>query len=260
MDNLFVDSAQINKENTIFILGNGASLKDVMYDSKKLDILREYSTFSSNAAYRKYEELNFYPTYFACHDPKLIATHMNEFKRLIHESSIKKFFFLTVLPEGLEFSKEDVSHDKFQKIGWYFKNDRPPSEYYHSTFEKYCYVPSTGANTAIMSMIMGYKNIILLGCDCNYVEFIKECKSINDPKLHELLITETPQTNPNYWFDDYQKKGDTYSIPGTSGHMAAWETVYNASKYHNVNIINISSTSQIPFFKKLTFDEFIKNI
>ncbi len=83
----------MNKENTIFILGNGPSLADVMLNDDNLNFIKQYHTFGFNAAYRKYDELDFYPTYFGCCDPKLIKYHLIEFKRLIHNSPIKKCFF-----------------------------------------------------------------------------------------------------------------------------------------------------------------------
>ena len=249
-----------NNDKTIFILGNGRSLQDVMYNPEKLDILKQYDTFGMNAAYRKYDELNFYPTYFACCDPKLIKTHLKEFKNLLHNSPIKKFFFLNHIQKDPDhpFKKEDIQHKKYQKIE--FKVSKHIENYNFSTFENFYNIPSTGASAVKMAIIMGYKNIVLLGCDCNYTEFIKEAK-ITDKEIEELTIMKTPEKNENYWFDDYQQKGDIYTIPGgDTNHMKAWKIIKQVSDYHKVTVVNCSQISKIPFFKKVSFNEVIDNL
>ena len=252
----------MNKENTIFILGNGSSLADVMFNNEKLNILKQYHTFGFNAAYRKFDELNFYPTYFACCDPKLIKSHLVEFKRLLHNSPIKKCFFLNQIQTDpkLPFTKEDTEQETYQKINFRFPSISYTEKGYlkkvqNSTFDKFYNVPSTAANAVTMAIIMGYKNIVLLGCDCNYIEFIKEAK-ITNKEIEELTIMKTPEKNDNYWFDDYQQKGDIYTIPGgATNHMNGWKIVKKVSDYHNVRIVNCSQISKIECIPKSTFEK-----
>ena len=105
---------------------------------------------------------------------------------------------------------------------------------------------------------MGYKNIILLGCDCNYIEFIKESK-VTDEEFEELTITKTPEKNENYWFDNYQQEGDLYTIPGGSTtHMDSWKIVKKISDYHKVRIVNCSQISKIECIPKSTFEKEIE--
>lgn len=253
----------MNKENTIFILGNGPSLADVMCNPEKLNILKQYHTFGFNAAYRKFDELNFYPTYFGCCDPKLIKTHLENFKKLIYNSPIKKHFFLNHIQRDPNppFTKEDIEQGTYQKINFVMENFDATNYLEHvqnSTFDNFYNVPSTGANAVNMSIIMGYKNIILLGCDCNYKEFLKEAKITNE-EIEELTITETPDKNENYWFDDYQQKGDIFTIPGgPTNHMKAWETIKKVSDYHKVRLVNCSPISKIQCIPKSTFEKEIE--
>ena len=66
-----------NTEKTIYILGNGPSLKNI-----DLNLLNNEDTFCLNSVYKKFEELDFYPTYFGCFDPKLIECHHKQFVKL----------------------------------------------------------------------------------------------------------------------------------------------------------------------------------
>ena len=247
---------KLDKNNTIFILGNGRSLSDIMFDEKRLNLLKKCDTFASNSAYRKFKELDFYPTFFACNDPKLIKTHLVHFKELLHNSPIKKFFYQNFDHSKIKpFNENDLNNRKFQKINLIHHKYEKTDKYIPSEFDNFNDTASTGVNSCLFSILMGYKNIILLGCDCDYIEILPEAKIIDIQKC-ELMITKTPTFNPNYWFDDYQREGDTYSIPsGQTNHMKAWKILDSAAEFHNVNIINCSMNSKIPFFVKKSFDE-----
>ena len=50
---------------------------------------------------------------------------------------------------------------------------------------------------------------------------IPECKEQPDGTL---IITKTPEENPNYFTDDYQQEGDVYNRPRCdSVHKRSWE-------------------------------------
>ena len=55
-------------------------------------------------------------------------------------------------------------------------------------------------------------DIHILGMDCNYVEMIPECEELEDGTL-KITKTPAPGSNPNYFFDDYQRVGDIYNKP-----------------------------------------------
>ena len=229
----------------IYILGNGPSLKNCDFN-----FLKYKTTFALNSSYKKFAELDFYPTYFGCFDPKLIECHYDKFVQLMNDNNkIKKFFFLNENNKGQkQFSFQDENNSRYQKI-----NFLPPQESYinKSSFNKFYKMHNSGATAALISILLGYKNIILLGCDGNYVEQIPETRLI-DASTKTLQILKTPEKNPNYWFDNYQEKGEIYSVPdGNSCHMKGWELLYQASKIHNIEIINENTESKIPYFSKL---------
>ena len=60
---------------------------------------------------------------------------------------------------------------------------------------------------------LGYKYIGIIGIDCNYVEIIEGAKKIDNNKSNILTIADNIKKNPNYFFDEYQIKGDKYNIP-----------------------------------------------
>jgi len=73
----------------------------------------------------------------------------------------------------------------------------------------------------VLTALDQYDDIHLAGFDCDYIEFLPETEILPDGSLR---ITKTPETNPNYFFNDYQREGDLYNVPnGTTVHMRSWK-------------------------------------
>src|SRR3546814_16361657 len=66
------------------------------------------------------------------------------------------------------------------------------------------------------TLFRSYRDISLGGIDCSYVEVIRQAERTGVGL--ELKIGSEVDANPNYFFDDYQKAGDTYQIPNPDRH------------------------------------------
>lgn len=98
--------------------------------------------------------------------------------------------------------------------------------------------------------------IILLGVDCNYVEFVDGSKKDGPGGL---VMEKTPEKNPNYWFDDYQQKGDEYNVPaGLSFHMPTWNMFAYRAAHAGIEVINCSPITTLRGFKRLSLEEALK--
>ena len=108
----------------------------------------------------------------------------------------------------------------------------------------------------LLPYCLGYKKIILLGVDCNYVEFVDGCKKDGPGGL---VMEKTPNKNPNYWFDDYQQKGDEYNVPaGLSFHMPTWNKLAYRAAHADVEMINCSPITTLRCFKRASLKETLK--
>lgn len=236
----------------IAILGNGPSLKQI--DFTKLNI----DTIGMNSAYRYWEKVNWYPTYYCCLDVVVLTYHINNIIQLIEKQSgrIKKFLFrkhiLKTHPNIKKYKNviflEDLCETK-DKIFF----DSP-----HIT---------TGSFSARFAMFLGYKKIYLFGIDCNYVNIIKESQKVGDI----LEIKESIKDNPNYFFCEYQKKGDKYNLPnhnksyichcrsckgktfdGANLHYNSWKILHDdcVNRFKNgYKIYNCSTISKLDMFE-----------
>ena len=177
----------------VLVMGNGPSLKDL--DFKKL---KNIDTVGMNAAYRYWEKINFYPTYYCCLDNVVVVSHQEQIKNLIDSNRIKKFFLheniLIKYPELKNIDNIMIFNSKFNK---------DHSNIYFNNFV------TTGSYSIRWMIDLGYTDIGLLGIDCNYVEKVENSESIGKNKL---IITNNSSSNPNYFFEEYQKEGDKYNI------------------------------------------------
>ena len=220
----------------LIVMGNGPSLKEI-----DLNLLKKHDTFGLNAAYRIYDKINFYPTYFGCFDHRLNESHKQNFSNLIlNNNLIKKFFFVGNEDGQILYDNNVINNSKFTKIN--LKNNK----FLSKSFLEFNDLGSSGANAAQSGILMGYKKIILVGCDCNYVENLPNSIRANKG----ITLTKTPEHNPNYWFEGYQQAGDVYNVPqaGTF-QINSWKYLSQICP-HDVEIINCSDGSKIPYFKK----------
>ena len=222
-------------------MGNGPSLKDVDFD-----MLEGFDTFGLNSAYRAYPRLNWWPTYHGCFDYRVTDNHRDKFIELINSGKIKRHFYIRNLS-----NKENFQYVNLLPFGSTNRMNNKVED-----FNNFHDNGNSGANASSVGVCLGYKKIILVGVDCNYVEFIDGCKR-DGPG--ELVMKKTPDKNPNYWFDDYQQKGDEYNVPaGLSFHMPTWNLFAYRAAHANIEVINCSPITTLRGFKRMSLQEALK--
>lgn len=185
------------------IFGNGGSLRD--FDFKKID-RDKYDVIGTGMAFRHWEKIDWYPDIYVnvdtvvCQNPEVID-FVKEYKckyyvlsksmlQKVPDLNLEKCFFL-----------EDLL--MFPQCSFRFVRN-------------WC-----SGSAAVVAALDRYRVLHLFGFDVDYVEFIPECEKNSDGTL---TIKTTPTDNPNYFFDDYQREGDTYNIPnGKTVHTKSWE-------------------------------------
>ena len=106
--------------------------------------------------------------------------------------------------------------------------------------------------TAIRELTHALPPPLWVGVDCNYVEHVDG----STQKGTILEMEETPNSNPNYWFDDYQQAGDEYNVPrGAEFHLPTWNEFAYRAAHANVEIINCSPITTLRCFKRKTLLE-----
>lgn len=202
--------------NLCVVMGNGPSLKG--FDFKRL---QGVASLGMNAAYRYWDEIDWYPSYYACLDDQMIESHHHQIYRLWQEGRIKQFFvhssFFEHHPDcicapGFYSLDQVLPHwfeNRGQAQGWADLSQHPAFKTSDTT------KITTGAFAARFAAYLGHEMIALMGVDLKYVEIIKEAEKTEGVGL---VMRETPDSNPNYFFDSYQQAGDKYNIPNPDVH------------------------------------------
>jgi hypothetical protein len=228
------------KDKTLILMGNGPSLADVDFSR-----LNGYDTFGLNSAYRAYPRLNWWPTYHGCFDYRVTDNHQQHFINLIEEGKIKRHFYIRNLSDNPRFT-----HINLLTYGTTNRTNNKEED-----FKQFHDNGNSGANACSVGICLGYKKIILLGVDCNYVEFVDGSQKDGTA----LKMEKTPDKNPNYWFDDYQQQGDEYNVPrGTDFHKPTWNMLAYRAAHEGIEMINCSPITTLRCFKRMSFEEAIK--
>lgn len=237
-------------KDTFVVICNGPSLRG--FDFNKI---KGYESIGMNAAYRMFEKIDFWPTYFSCGDLVVGMSHKDEYKRLLEERD--SVFFLRQNVANAIKSSGNVSEVDLKKL--YEINCIPGKvgEFNVNACKLNIMEPGcTGQLSAMIGVALGFKKIVLLGADCNYDESCKGLeRSKNEPGL---VVSDEEYSSPDHWFDDYLQKGDKCNVPGAmTYHMGGWRVLSDVAKANDVEVINCSMVSKIPFFKKCNFDEVV---
>jgi len=224
-------------KKTIVVMGNGPSLKEVDFE-----MLRGFDTFGLNSAYRAYERMDWWPKYHGCYDFRVTLNHRESFENLIDNTPIEKCFYVKDISDS-----EGFQYVNLQPFGSMNKWNNNTDD-----FVEFNDNGNSGANACSTAVCLGYERIILLGVDCNYVEFVDGC--VRDGP--GLKMEKTPDENPNYWFADYQQEGDEYNVPrGLDLHLPTWNYFAYRAIWNNIEVVNCSPVSNLNCFKKMSLEE-----
>ena len=229
------------------IFGNGGSLRD--FDFKKID-RDKYDVIGTGMAFRHWEKIDWYPDIYVnvdsvvCQNPEVID-FVKEYKCKYY--ILSKSILQTPLGADLNLEKCFFLEDllMFPQSSFRFVRN-------------WC-----SGTAAVVASLDRYRVLHLFGFDVDYIEFIPECEKNSDGTL---TIKTTPTDNPNYFFDDYQREGDTYNIPnGKTVHTKSWEELSYITDFinkvypeHQVEITNYNTKTSISrWFDTKFLTEFI---
>ncbi|MEQ1709545.1 MAG: FkbM family methyltransferase [Terricaulis sp.] len=224
------------------ILGNGPSLRG--FDLRSLGKL---PAIGMNAAYRHWEGIGWYPTYYACLDLVVGDSHREQILELIkhrRELGIALFLLREQLITSLQEQTDLEAVVNFDLLC-------------HGSPLLAVAPITTGSHSAAFACLLGYKRLYLLGIDCNYVEKVRGARSLGGAVL-ELTHEEG---NPNYFFDGYQRTGDRFNVPNPNPdlHIRAWRQVACAVSKTDARIFNTNLASKVVDFEPISIAEFMES-
>ena len=224
--------------NSFYIMCNGKSASSFDFNE-----LKGKNWIGMNLAYRYWSKVNIYPTHYICLDESVLRSNLEDIKRLVIDKRCQHFLFPNVM-KNLWYDSKDYKNIQFFEA--YKNTPENPFRYLvdwctgsAAILWAYCYLDR--ANESV--------DLHLIGADCNYIEFLPECK---ETITGSLIITKTPEKNPNYFFDDYQRCGDIYNIPNTTNiHLKSWNDIrnifilYSVLTKTDIKVMNYSDSGKL---------------
>jgi hypothetical protein len=191
-------------DKEVCIFGNGASLKG--FEFTKID-RSKYDIIGCCMAFRYWNKIDWFPDIYVnvdrvvCKNPEVV--------QFVKEKKCQFYVLSNAIKEVWKEYPKDGTIFFIEDLLMY-----PMSSFKY--VRNWC-----SGSAAVVSALDRYRKLHLFGFDCDYVEFIPECIQEEDGTL---TIEKTPENNPNYFFDDYQREGDKYNVPnGKKIHMKSWE-------------------------------------
>ena len=187
------------------VIGNGATLKG--FDFKKIT----EETIGMTMAIRHWYDIGWFPTYYVNVDHVVLKHHHKLIKKMIDEDKCEKGYLLS--KSILQVEPDLQKNDKVIFLEDLRIQRGNPFQY----LVDWC----SGSVAVMFAVILGYNDLQLIGIDCQYTEILPETEILNNGSLR---ITKTPESNPNYFIDDYQQEGDLYNKPRVEDvHRRSWE-------------------------------------
>jgi len=225
------------RSDTIYIIGNGPSLN-------RIDIsrLKDKDTISFNRAYIAYGDWGFYPKYYMAVDRIVLENIKENVRDLIIDSPIEKFF-LPLWSRDYFGSNEKICYLNLR--GSWLTGRR----IWGRSFSRLSLIANVGATSIPVLGIMGYRNFVILGTDCKYVEQninnVEVEYNPDDKSGRRIVFKSTGDNDPNHFRPDYFGKGTEYSKPQQTNHYRGWEFIAKKMKREKVNIMLCSPGSSL---------------
>ncbi|MFD4703697.1 6-hydroxymethylpterin diphosphokinase MptE-like protein [Gottfriedia sp. NPDC058432] len=203
-----------------FIVGTGPSLT-----IEDLEKLHNENTYSMNSICLAFNETNWRPTYYGIQDIGIY----NQFEKEIESLEVECKFISDFIVK-----QKKVSDDSFIYPHNILSHDFPHKKYY-SKFSGNAFAVVYDGYSITYSMIqiavyMGFKEIYLIGVDCNY------------------------PSNLNHHFREYQGVDSTFLTAGERMVVAYKEAKMFADK-NNIKIYNATRGGMLELFERVNLDE-----
>ncbi len=238
-----------------FVMGNGPSLNRM-----DLDLLEGQTVFGSNAAYLLYDKVSWrHRYYFAC-DSRVLPDHAREITAMHDANPAMELFFPAVLHHWDGSGKVEPTEQYIPRAAnrYFF---RPiPVGTYHLPFTAVSADMNQGlimpftvtVNMIEAAVFMGFANIILVGCDTDYVvpeDVIAEGPSVGGEKS---LLTSTSD-DPNHFHPDYFGKGRKWHQPHPDRMIQHYTWARDAFSPRGVNIVNATVGGKLEVFPRVDY-------
>lgn len=231
-DKKLISYKNLHSGKRCFIIGNGPSLNKI-----NLKLLKDEYTFGMNAIYINYENMGFYPNYYAVEDVFVAEDRCNEINS--YSKSIK--FFPNYLKYCLNKDEQTIfinlitnqSLKDFPR----FSTNVASKVYFGGTVSYVCMQ---------LAYYMGFTAIYLVGFDHNYT--IPQTAQISGTGILSM------DDDTNHFSKDYFGKGKRWHDPNRDRMEKAYNTADKMFKAAGRKIYNATAGGKLEVFERIDYN------
>lgn len=243
-----------HKGERCFIMGNGPSLNNT-----NLSLLEDETVFACNAAFLLFNRISWRPKYYACVDSRVLPDRAPEIDAMLKSNPQMHGFFPALLQEHSGEGRKRATRMILPSAHnrWYF-SERPNSESNppHSMFSydinEAVVQPFTVAITMLqIAAYMGFSEIILIGCDTEYV--------VPDTAKRDesgIALTSTANDDANHFDAAYFGRGRKWHDPQTDKMLLHYKYAKEALDAIGVNVFNATVGGKLEIFPRRRLEDF----
>lgn len=240
-----------HKGERCFIMGNGPSLNRM-----DLSLLKGETVFACNGVFLLFDRVEWRPKYYACVDSRVLPDRAPEIDAMLKANSSMNGFFPVLLHEHVDEKKRRATrmllppdHNR-----WYF-NERPnatddlPWSMFSTDINNHVIQPHTVAITMLqIAAYMGFSELILIGCDTNYVVAPSVARDASG-----LALTSTADDDANHFDKTYFGGGRKWHDPQPDKMIAHYGHAKAALDAIGVRVINATVGGRLEVFPRRDF-------
>lgn len=248
----------IHQGERCFIMGNGPSLNQM-----ELSKLAGEIVFACNAVFLLFDKIAWRPTYYACVDSRVLPDRATEIDAMLKADSALQGFFPTVLLEHSGKKRRRATrmvlppaHNRHYFTEQPNSTDDLPHSMFSYDVDEVVIQPYTVAITMMqLAAYMGFTQLILIGCDTNYV--VPETVKRGDHKHGGgIELTSAKDDDPNHFDPRYFGRNKKWHDPQPEMMIRHHQYAKDALDAIGVEVYNATVGGRLEVFPRRRFEEF----
>ncbi len=244
-------------------MGNGPSLNKM-----DLGLFQNEIVFASNGVFLLFPKIAWRPKYYSCVDTRVLPDIAMEIEEMLrHHPSIEGFF-----PEKLPqydgtkrvLDTRDIlpglsNVHFFHQRPMILKN-LPRSSFTIGSGGPLCAPKTVTIGLMQIAVIMGFSEIILIGCDTSYTipkSVVQEGTLVPDGSGARLLLTSTQDDDQNHFTPSYFGAGKKWHHPKTEQMIRHYTLAKEVLDSSGVAVYNATIGGQLEVFPRVDYREFL---
>lgn len=227
----------IHEDKRCFIIGNGPSLR-----VEDLDMLKGEYTFAANRIFTIFDKTDWRPTYYLSIDDKVLKDFQNDFLRLDLGHMFINHKCCPIEAPTNRLTK--IFHSALTMIVDQYQNDCASMYISEDVSSHFCDGQTVTFDSIQLAIYMGFKEIYLIGVDHNYSKVLDAAGKVHiDPTVQD-------------YFDNRQYE-HTYPA-NLKASQYAYTIAREYCDTHGITIRNATRGGKLELFKRVNFDELIR--